>query len=173
MKRSVDGLLCTHTGGLIRPRELRGATSASDYWERLERSVNDVVAKQALIGLDIVNDGEYCKSDGPATLLNALPDSRKALRKGPALARAGRCTRFADALNREFLDFISDCRHFAASAISYTDEQGLRRRLRMLRLSTKRTSAEESFFTIVAPGSAAFNGLNRHYENDRAYVFAG
>src|SRR5438046_6707824 len=71
MKRSVDRILTTHTGSLIRPPQLlefvkaRQAGHAIDqtaYEETLEDSVRDVVARQVEAGIDIPNDGEFGKS---------------------------------------------------------------------------------------------------------------
>src|SRR5204863_708672 len=71
MKRSVDRILTTHTGSLIRPPQLlefvkaRQAGQAIDqsaYEATLEDSVRDVVARQVEAGIDIPNDGEFGKS---------------------------------------------------------------------------------------------------------------
>ena len=72
MKRSLDRILTTHVGSIVRPPALRdlsaAVASSSDaasrerYEAGLERLVADVVASQAAAGLDIVNDGEYGKS---------------------------------------------------------------------------------------------------------------
>src|SRR5882672_11265811 len=71
MKRSVDRILTTHTGSLIRPPQLlelvkaRQAGQAIDesaYEATLKDSVRDVVARQVEAGIDIPNDGEFGKS---------------------------------------------------------------------------------------------------------------
>ena len=62
-------LKSTHVGSLIRPDELLAARFGRDgspeleaaHTEALEKAVDEVVAKQAEIGLDIINDGEYSK----------------------------------------------------------------------------------------------------------------
>jgi 5-methyltetrahydropteroyltriglutamate--homocysteine methyltransferase len=68
MRRSDERILTTHVGSLIRPPELGGSYS-SEYGQppsknpaeklRLRRAVEEVVRRQAEIGIDIVNDGEY------------------------------------------------------------------------------------------------------------------
>jgi 5-methyltetrahydropteroyltriglutamate--homocysteine methyltransferase len=66
----MNRILTSHVGSLVRPASLRAimaarAQGASHDEARLGRelktAVADVVAKQAAIGLDIVNDGEYGK----------------------------------------------------------------------------------------------------------------
>ena len=71
MNRSSDRILTSHVGSLIRPPALieflrrieAGASDAQTAFEEcLKQSVADVVARQAQVGLDIINDGEYGKN---------------------------------------------------------------------------------------------------------------
>ena len=69
MHRSETRFLTTHTGSLIRPDTLvrepapdADAATRADYERELAAAVTDVVARQADIGLDVVNDGEFGKS---------------------------------------------------------------------------------------------------------------
>src|SRR5689334_2845557 len=66
MQRSTERILTTHVGSLIRPPELgveSGRATRDESAEQcLREAVADVVARQARIGLDVVNDGEYGKS---------------------------------------------------------------------------------------------------------------
>src|SRR2546421_12782167 len=75
MKRSVDRILTTHTGSLIRPpkllefvkaRQAGQAIDQSAYEATLEDSVRDVVARQVEAGIGIPNDGEFGKSTSRA-----------------------------------------------------------------------------------------------------------
>src|SRR5690348_12375758 len=68
MKRSTDRILTTHVGSLIRPPDiLRGMQAAAlkrPYDQNklvadIASGIQDVVRKQAEIGIDIVNDGEF------------------------------------------------------------------------------------------------------------------
>ncbi|MGD9766135.1 MAG: epoxyalkane--coenzyme M transferase [Pseudolabrys sp.] len=64
--RSVDRILTTHVGSLPRPPALlqkivdkeTGRGTAADFAQSVRQAVDDIVAKQASVGLDIVNDGE-------------------------------------------------------------------------------------------------------------------
>src|ERR1043165_10152162 len=71
MKRSVDRILTTHVGSLIRPQPLQEFLRAKQagkpfdvqaYDHCLSRSVADVVRRQAEAGIDVVSDGEFGKS---------------------------------------------------------------------------------------------------------------
>jgi len=70
MKRSTDRILTTHVGSLVRTREIiegmKARTINAPYDERqmaddIERGIKEVVRKQAAVGIDIVNDGEYAR----------------------------------------------------------------------------------------------------------------
>jgi 5-methyltetrahydropteroyltriglutamate--homocysteine methyltransferase len=64
MKKSTDRILTTHVGSLPRPDDLIEANRAGTpeaIASRLKVAVASVVEKQAEVGLDVVNDGEYGK----------------------------------------------------------------------------------------------------------------
>jgi 5-methyltetrahydropteroyltriglutamate--homocysteine methyltransferase len=70
MKRSIEGILTTHSGSLSRPADLiamnraRAAGESKDdaaYEKCLAAAVTDVVHKQRDVGIDIVDDGEFGK----------------------------------------------------------------------------------------------------------------
>jgi len=65
-----DRILTTHIGSLIRPAPLRAyiraiesavAVNIHAYEECLQSSINEVIAEQKRIGIDIVSDGEFGK----------------------------------------------------------------------------------------------------------------
>ena len=62
VKRSVDRILTTHVGSLVRPPELLESPEGVQREAVLQRSVADVVRQQAEVGIDVPSDGEYGKS---------------------------------------------------------------------------------------------------------------
>src|SRR5438094_6550765 len=62
VKRSVDRILTTHVGSLVRPPELLEAPDGKQREAVLRQSVADVVRHQADVGIDVPSDGEYGKS---------------------------------------------------------------------------------------------------------------
>jgi 5-methyltetrahydropteroyltriglutamate--homocysteine methyltransferase len=71
MKRSVDRILTTHVGSLIRPQPLQaflrakqtGKTFEREAYDRcLTESVAAIVRRQAEVGIDVVSDGEFGKA---------------------------------------------------------------------------------------------------------------
>ena len=70
MKRSTDRILTTHVGSLIRPAELQAQIKAKQtgtgfdaakFDACLTASVAEIVAAQAMAGVDVVSDGEFGK----------------------------------------------------------------------------------------------------------------
>ncbi|MGA7490384.1 MAG: cobalamin-independent methionine synthase II family protein [Xanthobacteraceae bacterium] len=71
MKRSVDRILTTHVGSLIRPQALQDIMRAKQggqsydraaYEACLAQSIAEVVRRQAEVGLDVISDGEFGKA---------------------------------------------------------------------------------------------------------------
>jgi 5-methyltetrahydropteroyltriglutamate--homocysteine methyltransferase len=56
--------------------------------------------------------------------------------------------------------------------IAYRDDGALARAIADLGHALAATSAKEAFMTVVAPASAAYNGVNEYYASDHDYVFA-
>src|SRR6516162_10221386 len=105
MKRSDRRIITSHVGSLPRPEALieinraKFAGEAYDqktYAARLSTAVKEICQKQAEIGVDIINDGEFGKTTrgpidyerGRATPGDASaagsPESRAACRRSPA-----------------------------------------------------------------------------------------
>src|SRR5688572_9089700 len=71
MKRSTDSILTTHVGSLPRPADLLETMLAREAGKKVDEAalgarvaaaVDEVVQKQASIGLDVVDDGEHGKA---------------------------------------------------------------------------------------------------------------
>ena len=78
MERSIDRILTTHVGSIVRPQALLDSSAVArdepsrDYETELKVCVVDVVKRQANAGLDIVNDGEFGKSSWSNYVLGRL-----------------------------------------------------------------------------------------------------
>jgi len=67
MRRSTDRILTTHVGALQRPQALSRAMAEHGEWApevlgELRTAVGDVVARQRVAGIDVVDDGEFGKT---------------------------------------------------------------------------------------------------------------
>jgi 5-methyltetrahydropteroyltriglutamate--homocysteine methyltransferase len=182
MKRSTDRILTTHVGSLPRPPELLAVSSAQQsapidptlYAERLREAVAGIVRRQAAVGIDIVNDGEFGKFSWSTYVLERIsgfelrPDD---LRPAEWLGRERE--RFAEFLAEAFPRAIEGAPTEACvGPIRYEGYEALNRAIESLAYALRSVDVEEAFMTAVAPGSTAYDGINEFYANEREFVFA-
>jgi 5-methyltetrahydropteroyltriglutamate--homocysteine methyltransferase len=185
MKRSEDRILTTHDGSLIRPEELpplQGANgTGTERWrdrshdpETLHQAVADIVRKQAEIGLDIINDGEFGRAHFANYILERIsgfeirPD-----RLIPAEWLGRDRERFPEAIKQEFPFALEGSpAQVCVGPIKYGDHAMIRRDVGNLTDALKSVDDKEGFFTAVAPATTAFDGINEYYPSERDYVFA-
>jgi 5-methyltetrahydropteroyltriglutamate--homocysteine methyltransferase len=178
MRRSEDRILTTHVGSLIRPPELGGgspppvADSAAEAC--LRQAVTDVVEAQVRTGLDIVNDGEYSKSGWANYILERVDGFEIRANQLQPLDWLGRDrTRFADFFAQAMPDAANGMpAQVCVGPIAYRDGRPLDRAIANLEQAAAAAHAQEAFMTVVAPASAAYNGVNEYYPSDRDYVLA-
>jgi len=188
MQRGTERILTTHVGSLVRPAELvellRARASGtvideSELSRRLERSVADVVRRQAEIGLDIVSDGEFGKT---------ISWSRYVLeRMSGVVQQAGKSgdQRMPSAIvgkdRRDFADFYKvydRTQGFSGMGgwvvngpIRYTGQAAIQRDIADLRRALDGVKVEEAFMTAVAPASVIPDRDDQFYANDEAFLF--
>lgn len=185
MKRSEDRILTTHVGSLIRSKELRDAAAAArtspenqqGYEALLRQSVDDVVKMQAKAGIDIVDDGEYGKTSWANYILDRVTGfelRRDELR--PVLWLGRDLQRFPEVMKAEF-PFIPSMEaglptRACVGPIQYRDDGGIERDIQNLKAALKSVAVEEAFLPVVAPASAAYDGINEYYPSEKEYVYA-
>ncbi len=183
MRRSVDRILTTHVGSLIRPASLRelGVTAAKDggdaaarYPAALEAATADVVRRQVEAGVDVVNDGEFGKSSWANYVLDRMtgfefrPDSVFE----PVYLGRDR-VRFADFMQAEFPRGARGMPgHACVAPIRYQGHDAIRRNIADLKAAMAAAGVEEGFLTAVAPASTGYDARDEFYDDERTYVFA-
>ena len=183
MKRSVDRILTTHVGSLIRPAALRelGAAAAKDggeaaarYPGELTAATADVVRRQVEAGVDVVNDGEFGKSSWANYVLDRMtgfefrPDSVFE----PVYLGRDR-VRFADFMQAQFPRGAKGMPgHACVAPIRYKGHDAIRRNIADLEAALTAAGVEEGFLTAVAPGSTGYDALDEFYDDEREYMFA-
>jgi 5-methyltetrahydropteroyltriglutamate--homocysteine methyltransferase len=182
MKRSQDRILTTHVGSLIRPKELLDVAAAvkdgrepgDKYEAYLQRSIEDVVRKQAAVGLDIVNDGEYGKASWSNYILSRITGFEvRPEQKRPVRWLGRDRERFADAIAADLPRLAGGTVTEACTGpVSYKDHHSIDRTTGDLKRAVQSAGVEEAFLTAVAPASTAYDGVNEYYPTDREYVFA-
>jgi len=182
MKRSVDRILTTHVGSLVRPPELlQLGVEARDqpaarprYADALRRAVGDVVAHQVRAGVDIVNDGEYGKSSWSNYVLDRLTGFEARADKLYEAVWLGRDrVRFAEFMKAQFPRGATGVSgHECVGPIRYVGHESIRTNIDDLKSALESAGVEEGFLTAVAPGSTGYDASNAYYKDDRDYVFA-
>ena len=183
MHRSETRFLTTHTGSLIRPDTLvtepapdADAATRAEYERALAAAVADVAARQAEVGLDVVNDGEFGKSGWSGYALARVTGFEVRKDQLKPLDWLGR--------DRErFKGFFTDNPELPAALtgapsqvcvgpIEYTGIELVKRDLANLKAAAAAHPNREVFFTSVAPASTAYSGVNEYYKSDEEYVYA-
>jgi 5-methyltetrahydropteroyltriglutamate--homocysteine methyltransferase len=186
MKRSVDRILTTHVGSLIRPQPLQEFLRAKQagkpfdlqaYDHCLTGSVADVVRRQAEAGIDVISDGEFGKSiSWSQYVLERLSGfERRAVKPGGnPFQRGADRERFAefyaelDAHEEVATRTDSVC----VGPINYTGQAELRRDIENFRAALKGVNVEEAFLPVAAPASVIPDRKNEYYKSDEECLFA-
>ncbi len=180
MKRSSERILTTFVGSLIRPPELRELISAKEppdqqkYLETLRASVADAVRKQAEVGLDVVSDGEFGKSNWASYILDRVTgfELRPAPPGTPVYNRFGReRDEFADFYSAQTVGEWTPKIIVCTGPIGY-DKTHILRDIDNFKNALNNVSVEEAFMPVVAPASFVREAKNEHYPSEEAYVYA-
>src|SRR5438874_5970731 len=180
MERSTNRILTTQVGSLIRPTALQDIlrarrdgepVSEAEYQECLKVSVAEAVRRQAEIGIDVIDDGEYGKniswSQYALERLSGFERRRVTLEANPFVAGADRA-RFKefyaemDAQQAPSSDWDSVC----VGPIAYTGTEALQRDIDDIKTALKGVAVEEAFLPVAAPASVIPDRKNEYYRND-------
>jgi 5-methyltetrahydropteroyltriglutamate--homocysteine methyltransferase len=185
VKRSEHRILTTHAGSLIRPQEIVEFDSARQegkpvdeqaYDAALRRAVADVVRKQAEAGIDVVDDGEFSKSSWGTYINQRVTGFKNDPERDMAINYTGQDSeRFSEFFEsqgggggRRRWRGADVC----VEPLVYVDERSIKRDIEHLKEAAASAQVEEAFLPVVAPASAAFNGVNDYYKTDEEYVYA-
>jgi 5-methyltetrahydropteroyltriglutamate--homocysteine methyltransferase len=180
VKRSTDRILTTFVGSLSRPPELRAVLAHTEghdkgeYEATLRNAVAEAVRKQAEVGLDVVSDGEFGKSNWASYILDRVGGFE--LRPAPAGSQV--YNRFGRE-REEFADFYSQNTvgewtpqvMVCSGPITY-DKTHVLRDIDNFKNALKSVEVEEAFMPVVAPASFLREAHNEYYPTEEAYVFA-
>ena len=179
MKRSTDRFLTTHTGSLPRPEDLIRTMYAKEEGvpvdaaalsQRIAAAVDEVVRKQAVAGVDVVNDGEMSKPSYATYIKDRLSGFGgtgntfvyQDLAEFPSLEKRvfgdpGRSRRKTPACN---------------AAIGVRDPQGAQNDVDHLKAALASVEVQDAFLTAASPGVVSLFFRNDHYPTEEAYLFA-
>lgn len=205
MHRSTDRIITSHVGSLIRPEALRqlhsrreqGEAVTQEEFDRvLAEAVQEIVAYQAEIGIDVPSDGECGKTGWTAYLMKRLGglQPRQRLEGDPAPVdprTAGRGQeqfkefyRAYDPIQQydwsgpEFFRCAHSLEHSKASSmvecvgeLSYDDTE-IKRDIANFKAALEGKSFVDAFLPVAAPESAKGVRLNRFYKSDDEFLQA-
>jgi 5-methyltetrahydropteroyltriglutamate--homocysteine methyltransferase len=186
MKRSTERILTSHVGSLIRPPELiaflraqaeRQPVDEAAFAQCLKQSVADIVRRQAEVGVDVVDDGEFGKtiSWSQYALERLSGFERRPMEVGAnPFARGADRTRFAefyaelDARDAPATQTEAVC----VGPIKYVGQAALRRDIDNLRAALAGVNVTEAFLPVAAPASVIPDRKNEYYPSDDACLQA-
>ncbi len=186
MKRSTDRILTSHVGSLIRPPELvaflraqqaRQPVDEAAFAKCLKGCVADIVRRQADVGIDVVDDGEFGKT---------ISWSQYALERLSGFERrplAGGVNPFARGADRtRFAEFYAELDAKDAPAtqsqavcvgpITYTGQAALQRDIDNLKAALAGVNVTEAFLPVAAPASVIPDRRNEYYPSEDACLQA-
>jgi 5-methyltetrahydropteroyltriglutamate--homocysteine methyltransferase len=203
MKRSTDRILTTHGGSLPRPDDLREMVmlkaSGEPYDQqaltrRTREAVSEVVRKQQSCGVDILNDGEFGKSNFSNYARERLSGfEERTVTPGegaPLIGIQGRDMKefpgyfmehggFANAtvtggqINRRQIGLRGERKQiYCVGPLQYVGQAELQRDLENFKAALQGVDAADTFIPAVAPGTIEHWLHNDYYPSDEAYLNA-
>ncbi len=186
MKRSIDRILTTHVGSLARPQgqldflfaKERGDDFApADFEKSTSQAVDDIVARQADIGVDIVCDGEQGKSSFLTYIAERLSGFSPSEDQGEDLWIDSRETiafpEFYEAHRKSREGLVAPpVKLVCTGPVKYVGGEVLQRDITNVKNAAAKQEVEEVFMTAVSPSDVEGQQANKFYESDEAYLFA-
>jgi 5-methyltetrahydropteroyltriglutamate--homocysteine methyltransferase len=176
MKRSTDRILTTHTGSLPRPAdllEMAGARGAA-YESRLKSAVGEIVKKQAELGVDVVDDGEYSKPSFVTYINERLGGFETAvggvtnqwLKSREALA-------FPEFYNTPATGGpVRPPNMICTGPITYKGQDLVKRDIANFKAALGSVKVEEAFMPAISPSNVEDRHENRYYKTEEEFLFA-
>lgn len=209
MKRSVDHILVSHAGNLPRPRYLdelitgfaghtrpKEISDPAEYAKRLQKGVDEIVARQIDMGIDVVNDGEFAKAgtyDGyihqRITGFSFVPyDPNRPTKRGGIAERdkrqfpgfyasglwfsgSGGPVRPGFATPGEVPQSNLAATRICSGPIKYTGQEAIKADIKNLKTALAGKSAE-GFVAALGPLSLGNGIRNEHYKSEEEYMMA-
>jgi 5-methyltetrahydropteroyltriglutamate--homocysteine methyltransferase len=186
MKRSMDRMLTTHVGSLVRPPGLVDLMRAKDSGQaydpeklaaNVRSSVRQVVHRQVEVGIDVPSDGEYGKPSFSGYVNERLSGFTRRPRdpNESLLLNWGRDRQ----LFREFYAAYDQATGSASGypvvctgPIAYQGQAAVRSDIDTFKAALAGVHPEEAFIPAVAPGTIELQRRNAYYPTDEAYLFA-
>jgi 5-methyltetrahydropteroyltriglutamate--homocysteine methyltransferase len=184
MSRRAERILTTHVGSLPRPTDLHamgvarqgGATvDEAAYQARLKSAVAEIVTKQASLGLDIVNDGEFSKPSFITYINERLAGFEQDTEYENRSPWAGsrEVLDFSDYYQPQLANIHTRHKHYVCSGpVTYRGETQLKTDLGNLKDALKRVNVTDAFVPSTSVSSIEDWNRNRYYQSEEDYLGA-
>jgi len=183
MQRSTERILTTHAGSLPRPRDLLGLVRSrargerideTAFQARLRQAVGEIVRKQAALGIDVVDDGEFGKPSFVTYVRERLGGltRQEGERQSPWIR------------SREAISFPEFYRAQAGAVnarqalmactgpITYRGHKELQTDLDNLKAALAGVDVTEVFVPSISPSNIEDWNKNQHYKTPEDYLHA-
>jgi 5-methyltetrahydropteroyltriglutamate--homocysteine methyltransferase len=185
VQRSTGKFLTTHVGSLPRPddllammikREDGGDVDAAAFSARANRAVEEVVKKQAELGIDIINDGEQ----GKISFVTYVNERLSGIVAGEPRGNFWKNTREGQA----FPEFYAEVEAHASGApgrarqmicvdgLRYSGKKQLDEQLQVFRAAVDHAGVKEAFVPSISPSNVERWQRNDYYKSADDYLEA-
>jgi 5-methyltetrahydropteroyltriglutamate--homocysteine methyltransferase len=185
VQRSTGKFLTTHVGSLPRPddllammikREDGGDVDAAAFSARANRAVEEVVKKQAELGIDIINDGEQ----GKISFVTYVNERLSGIVAGEPRGNLWKNTREGQA----FPEFYAEVEAHASGApgrarqmicvdgLRYSGKKQLDEQLQVFRAAVDHAGVKEAFVPSISPSNVERWQRNDYYKSADDYLEA-
>ncbi len=183
MHRSIDRILTTHTGSLPRPRDLLDMVRARSRGERVDEdalqtrlrlAVGEIVRRQADLGIDVVDDGEFGKPSFVTYVRERLGGlTRQDGERQSPWARSREALSFPDFYQRQ-LGAVNARQPLMACTgpITYQGRQQLQTDLDNLAAAVKGVTVADAFVPSISPSNIEDWNRNEYYKSAEEYLYA-
>jgi 5-methyltetrahydropteroyltriglutamate--homocysteine methyltransferase len=182
MKKSTDRILTTHVGSLPRPADLLGVVEAKErgkpideraHAARVRSAVKEIVEKQVELGIDVIDDGEFCKP----SFVSYVNDRLGGFEPDTEMPRGNPWSSSREA--NSFPEFYA-ATHAAArqnhmvctAPVTYRGKPQLETDIANLKAAIDGVKPAEVFMPAISPTSAADWQRNGYYKTEEEYLFA-
>jgi 5-methyltetrahydropteroyltriglutamate--homocysteine methyltransferase len=179
MKLSTDRTLTTHVGSLPRgakvleflyQKENGESYDPAAFDEAVAEAVDDVVAKQVAVGIDVVSDGETSKVGYATYIKDRLSGFEGHYPRPPHLDLAPHPA-FREAMAR-MVGKQTFKRAACTGPIELVDRDAMKKDVANMRAAVKGHRAVDAFMNAASPGVISSFQSNRYYPTHEAYVDA-
>jgi 5-methyltetrahydropteroyltriglutamate--homocysteine methyltransferase len=181
MKISTDRILTTHVGSLPRPRSLVDLLLARDRGESYDAAilsktvstaVDEIVARQIQIGIDVVSDGEASKAGYGTYIKDRLSgfseENYRARMQSDFKDFPELYDRIMGAMGRSALPRRLCC----TGPVAVIDDKSVQVDIANFKAALKKAPARDAFMNAVSPGTVAHFQPNRYYKTMPEYFEA-